>query len=252
MTDGWLLGDLTPGLYALSTDTVTCKARVTPEGQLLVEARDGSGWINQTSLYGYATAEGMWHFTVMSEDPDAHESTRTLPLDVRLPEGTQISAVEVGGTQADGTRWSVKRPPGVEGNAWVGEVQKTETYAGPFVVWNEGEHETISSTGAKKNVKLARYDLIPANALRKVAEHYGIGAKKYADHNWRAGYEWSKSFQALQRHAWLFWSGADNDPETGSPHMAAVVFHALALLEYPDTHPEFDDRWAPTNIEETE
>lgn len=104
------------------------------------------------------------------------------------------------------------------------------------------EVRSVSSTGGAKGTKLARYDLLPVGPLRQVAEHYGKGASKYADHNWRRGYEWSKSYAALMRHATQFWSGEDIDEETGSHHMAAVAFHALALLEYAKTHPEFDDR----------
>ena len=47
------------------------------------------------------------------------------------------------------------------------------------------------------------------------------------------------------RHATQFWSGEDIDEETGSHHMAAVAFHALALLEYAESHPDFDDRYRP-------
>lgn len=97
-------------------------------------------------------------------------------------------------------------------------------------------------TGAEKGVKLARYDLIPAAPLDIVATHYGIGAHKYEDRNWERGYAWSKSFAAMMRHAWAFWRGEDIDEETDSPHLAAVVFHALALLEFGATHPEKDDR----------
>lgn len=104
------------------------------------------------------------------------------------------------------------------------------------------ETRTVSSTGGEKGVKLARYDLIPAGPLRAVAEHYGKGAAKYEDRNWERGYEWSKSFGALMRHAWQFWNGEDIDEETGSHHMAAVTFHALALIEWASTHPEFDNR----------
>lgn len=97
-------------------------------------------------------------------------------------------------------------------------------------------------TGGEKGQKLARYDLIPVKPLRVVAEHYGRGAAKYAERNWERGYDWSLSYAALQRHAQAFWGGEDNDPETNTPHLAAVVFHALALLEYGETHPELDDR----------
>jgi len=104
------------------------------------------------------------------------------------------------------------------------------------------EVRTVSATGGAKGVKRARFDLIPAGPLTAVATHYGIGAEKYDDRNWERGYEWSKSFGAMMRHAWAFWSGEDTDAETGSPHLAAVCFHALALLEFADTHPDFDDR----------
>lgn len=110
---------------------------------------------------------------------------------------------------------------------------------------DKGETRSTSSTGAEKGVKLARFDLLPQQALHTVAEHYGIGARKYAPNNWRKGYEWSKSFAAMQRHANAFWDGEDLDPETQSPHMAAVAFHALALLTFMQEHPEFDDRFKP-------
>lgn len=99
-----------------------------------------------------------------------------------------------------------------------------------------------ATTGGAKGAKLARFDLIPPDPLRRVAEHYGVGAAKYDARNWEKGYDWSLSFAAMQRHAWAFWNGEDDDPDTGSPHLAAVVFHALAMLEWGKTHPEMDDR----------
>lgn len=105
------------------------------------------------------------------------------------------------------------------------------------------EIRTTSSTGGEKGTKAERFDLIPTDALSAVARHYGVGAQKYEAHNWRHGYEWSKSYAALQRHAQAFWGGEDLDAETGSPHMAAVAFHALALLTFMSDHPDFDDRW---------
>lgn len=98
------------------------------------------------------------------------------------------------------------------------------------------------ATGGEKGQKLARFDLLPSGPLQQVAEHFGRGAAKYADRNWERGYDWSLSFGALQRHAWAFWGGEDIDAETGSHHMAAVTFHALALLEFAQTHAELDDR----------
>lgn len=105
------------------------------------------------------------------------------------------------------------------------------------------EVRSVSSTGGEKGTKDERFDLLPWGSLAKIARHFGEGAKKYDDHNWRRGYEWSKSFAALQRHLTAFWEGEDIDEETGSPHLAAAGFHILVLLEYMDTHPDFDDRY---------
>lgn len=110
------------------------------------------------------------------------------------------------------------------------------------------EVRTVSSTGAEKGMKPARFDLIPVEALTTVAELYGRGAEKYEAHNWRRGYEWSKSYAALQRHATQFWAGEDIDEEMDLPHLAAVAFHALALLTFMTEHPEMDDRFKPKPV----
>lgn len=138
------------------------------------------------------------------------------------------------------------------------------------------ETRTTSSTGGQKGVKLARFDLIPAGPLKELAEHYGRGARKYANHQWRQGYEWSKSIAALARHFNDFMAGYDydvcsNDPDgcrhtdmdgnpfdtgepdtcfnhTGSHHMAAVAWHSFLLLEFKDTHKAFDDRYGQEPI----
>ena len=106
------------------------------------------------------------------------------------------------------------------------------------------EVRSVSSTGGEKGVKLARYDLIPTLPLEELAKHYGRGAGKYDDHNWARGYEWSKSYAAMQRHANAFWSGVDIDEETGSPHIVAVAWHAFTLCEFfmRSEYHQFDDR----------
>jgi Domain of unknown function (DUF5664) len=112
------------------------------------------------------------------------------------------------------------------------------------------EVRTTSSTGGEKGVKPERYDLLPVDALASVARLYGMGAQKYSAHNWRKGYEWSKSYAALQRHANAFWSGEDFDPEFtdfDSPHLAGVIFHALTLITFMQEQPGFDDRYKREN-----
>lgn len=84
------------------------------------------------------------------------------------------------------------------------------------------EQRTTSSTGGQKGVKLARFELIPAGPHRELAEHYGRGARKYANHQWRQGYEWSKSIGALERHLNDFKAGKDYDVCSNEPDNCAV------------------------------
>lgn len=86
------------------------------------------------------------------------------------------------------------------------------------------------TTGGKKGQKLERFDLIPNEFERALARHYGVGTVKYDDRNWEKGYRWSLSVGALRRHlaAWL--DGESVDAETGSNHLIAVAWHAIALF----------------------
>jgi dATP/dGTP diphosphohydrolase len=120
-----------------------------------------------------------------------------------------------------------------------------------------------SKTGGAKDVKIERFDQIPAGPLAELAARYGIGSLKYPQvnglDNWRNGYPWSYSYRALLGHANAFWGGEDVDPAAylgtddpralidgvprpGVTHLAAVAWHALALLHWAETHPEYDDR----------
>lgn len=114
---------------------------------------------------------------------------------------------------------------------------------GRMLTMSKSEVRSVSETGAEKGVKEARFSLIPVGPLEQVAIHFGRGAQKYEVHNWRKGYELSKSYDALQRHANAWWAGENLDPELGTSHLAAVAFHALAMMELMETHPEMDDRF---------
>ena len=84
-------------------------------------------------------------------------------------------------------------------------------------------------TGGKKGAKLARFSLIPREALWALAEHYGKGAFKYDDRNWEKGYKWSLSQDALERHLNQWLMGEKLDTETGTNHLIAVAWHAFTL-----------------------
>lgn len=97
-------------------------------------------------------------------------------------------------------------------------------------------------TGGQKGQKPEQYSLIPVEALAEVARVYGEGAKKYAPHNWRKGYSWSLSYDALQRHINAFWRGESLDPDDGLHHLAHACFHLFLLMTFEKEGLGTDDR----------
>ena len=87
-----------------------------------------------------------------------------------------------------------------------------------------------AQTRGEKGMKLERYSLIPCEMLAELSRHYGRGARKYADRNWERGYKWSLSYDALMRHLQQWVAGEDDDTETGTSHLIAVIWHATALF----------------------
>lgn len=87
-------------------------------------------------------------------------------------------------------------------------------------------------TGGEKGAKLTQVGSLDPVALIEVARVAGFGANKYAAFNYLRGYDWSLSFNAMQRHALLFWAGEDTDVESGRLHIAMAAWHALALTSF--------------------
>lgn len=85
-------------------------------------------------------------------------------------------------------------------------------------------------SGGEKGMKLQRFSLIPSEFLWQLAQHYGIGARKYADRNWERGYKWSLSEDAFMRHYQLWKMGERFDPENGQHHLISAAWHLIALF----------------------
>lgn len=128
------------------------------------------------------------------------------------------------------------------------------------------EVRRTSASGGQKGVKAAQFDQIPPLTLTRLAEHFGKGAAKYDAHNFRKGYPWSYSYNALMRHLMAFWGGEDYDVcpadgtgckhevgqiyvtgtcfnHTGSHHLDAAMWHAHVLTIFFEEHKEYDDRY---------
>lgn len=102
-----------------------------------------------------------------------------------------------------------------------------------------------SEPAARYDADKPRIDLIDPGFLLRLGDHYGVGARKYAERNWQKGMSFSRCYASAQRHMLAFWSGEDDDPETGSPHVIAAAWNMAALDYYmadADLRKKFDDR----------
>lgn len=97
-------------------------------------------------------------------------------------------------------------------------------------------------TGGEKGQKDIQLHCIPWEGLQELGKVYAFGSTKYADYNFRKGFLWSLSFDAMMRHAFLFWSGQDNDDESKLHHLAHAAWHCLTLMLFSITGRGTDDR----------
>ena len=87
-----------------------------------------------------------------------------------------------------------------------------------------------------------RMELLPVRPIEDIASVLTIGAKKYADRNWEKGFDYSRTYGALQRHMHAWYKGEDNDPETGLSHLAHAGCCLMFLLEFTHSGAGTDDR----------
>lgn len=107
----------------------------------------------------------------------------------------------------------------------------------------DNEVRVTSETGGQKGQKQARLGSIDPQALLRMAEVAGFGEIKYSRLNYLNGYAWSLSFDAMQRHMLAFWSGQNDDDESGLPHLAHAAWHCLAMLAFLEKGLGEDDRF---------
>ena len=112
---------------------------------------------------------------------------------------------------------------------------------GPWTeLYADGKFHSI--TPGRKNKGDVQLHAIPWEALQELGKAYAMGGDKYDDYNFRKGFDWSLSYDAMQRHAGAFWNREDDDTESGLHHMAHASWHALTLLFFSLTERGNDDR----------
>jgi hypothetical protein len=99
-------------------------------------------------------------------------------------------------------------------------------------------------TGGAKGSKESQLGWAPPEALSELGSVYGYGAQKYDPTNYRKGYKWSLSVNALYRHLMLWLNGESYDPESGKHHLAHAAWHCLTLIMFEKRVIGTDDiRW---------
>jgi hypothetical protein len=90
-----------------------------------------------------------------------------------------------------------------------------------------GEKHTVFETGGERVIVegRGRYDLIPPYPMKRLAQHYENGAKKYADRNWEKGLPLHSFIDSTERHLNSF-----KDGDRAEDHLAAILWNIAGYM----------------------
>ena len=96
-----------------------------------------------------------------------------------------------------------------------------------FEIKDSGERQKFN-TGAVRDVTKGkgRFDLLPPEAIKRLAVHFQNGALKYADRNWEKGMPLSKFLDSSMRHLFAYLSGSREED-----HIIAAAWNALCFVQ---------------------
>lgn len=101
--------------------------------------------------------------------------------------------------------------------------------------------------GKKNDEGKPMLGLVPKSLIWGVGEILTFGAKKYGEHNWRAGLLWSRPYNAALRHLTAWWDGESLDKESGKSHLLHAATELAFLIEYEGSKTGKDDRFIGEN-----
>ena len=91
----------------------------------------------------------------------------------------------------------------------------------------EPSNEQSLKSGAGKT----RWDIVPWEIIKTVAEIITDGAEKYSDYGWQeVGDAEDVYFAAAMRHLTTWRLGTQNDEESGKPHLAHAICNLIFCL----------------------
>jgi hypothetical protein len=93
-------------------------------------------------------------------------------------------------------------------------------------VKDSGKHQEFA-TGSVRDTRdgKGRYDLISPIALKRLAQHYENGARKYNPRNWEKGQPLSRYMDSAIRHAFNIMAGMDDED-----HAAGAAWNIFAFI----------------------
>lgn len=111
----------------------------------------------------------------------------------------------------------------------------TEQFAGGI---KDSGSRTEFTTGAVRDMHegKGRCDLLPPNALLRLAQHFEEGALKYSDRNWEKGIPCSSFLDSALRHIFKYMDGMNDED-----HLIAAVWNLICLVETEMKRPEMQD-----------
>jgi len=96
------------------------------------------------------------------------------------------------------------------------------------------------------------FSTVPGPVIAEVGLAMLEGARKYGRHNYRAmGVRASVYYDALMRHATVWWEGEDVDPDSGLSHITKAISTLVVLRDsmiqknWIDDRPPKSEAWLP-------
>lgn len=99
-------------------------------------------------------------------------------------------------------------------------------------------NRTQFQTGAVRDMHKGkgRCDLLPPNALLRLARHFETGSLKYGDRNWELGIPCHSFADSGMRHLLKYMNG-----DTDEDHLIAAIWNLMCLAETEEKRPEMMD-----------
>jgi hypothetical protein len=94
-------------------------------------------------------------------------------------------------------------------------------------VKDSGKRQSFK-TGAVRDIQVGkgRYDLLPSRAIRRLAEHYENGARKYGPRNWEKGIPLSRMMDSAIRHVFKALQGLQDED-----HLTGAIWNLMGIVE---------------------